>query len=339
MFKGKITAPVLDAICVAYGTGDPDPVEPGSFVKVRSELFATDFDDIPLPGDPGAVVMPARWRDAMIDLRDAAGNKQLDLTDAFSEYSGTGREAQIGIMLKDRFRSAMGVLFAGIRLEKALLDAICDAYGTGVPDRRGGLSKVQGTPPPLLLHFTPRGPTLNPPLPLPPKVRWKQFAIDFDEIPRKPPPPDPDPTDEIYAAMREMNVYTNRNAIDLAEDFENYLGGKDKCASDVMPTGVFKRALGVLLGRATSLYQIDEGVLDAICLAYKAGRPLPRDPSQYEAVQWKEFAKDVNNMQAQPYLNGLQGGVAAYPQQGHYYEHMMTAEEAAWYKQSEHELR
>ena len=83
----------------------------------------------------------------------------------------------------------------------------------------------------------------------------------------------------------------------------------------------------------------DEGVLDAICLAYKAGRPLPRDPSQYEAVQWKEFAKDVNNMQAQPYLNGLQGGVAAYPQQGHYYEHMMTAEEAAWYKQSEHELR
>ena len=149
MFKGKITAPVLDAICVAYGTGDPDPVEPGSFVKVRSELFATDFDDIPLPGDPGAVVMPARWRDAMIDLRDAAGNKQLDLTDAFSEYSGTGREAQIGIMPKDRFRSAMGVLFAGIRLEKALLDAICDAYGTGVPDRRGGLSKVQGTPPPL----------------------------------------------------------------------------------------------------------------------------------------------------------------------------------------------
>ena len=148
MFKGKITAPVLDAICVAYGTGDPDPVEPGSFVKVRSELFATDFDDIPLPGDPGAVVMPARWRDAMIDLRDAAGNKQLDLTDAFSEYSGTGREAQIGIMPKDRFRSAMGVLFAGIRLEKALLDAICDAYGTGVPDRRGGLSKVQGTPPP-----------------------------------------------------------------------------------------------------------------------------------------------------------------------------------------------
>ena len=90
---------------------------------------------------------------------------------------------------------------------------------------------------------------------------------------------------------------------------------------------------------SSTLEQIDEGVLDAICLAYKAGRPLPRDPSQYEAVQWKEFAKDVHNMQAQPYLNGLQGGVAAYPQQGHYYEHMMTAEEAAWYKQSEHELR
>ena len=130
-------------------------------------------------------------------------------------------------------------------------------------------------------------------------------------------------------------MHTNRNAIDSPRTLRTTGGATS--ALPTMPTGVFKRAWR--LGRATSLYQINEGVLDAICLAYKAGRPLPRDPSQYEAVQWKEFAKDVHNMQPQPYLNGLQGGVAAYPQQGHYYEHMMTAEEAAWYKQSEHELR
>ena len=57
-------------------------------------------------------------------------------------------------------------------------------------------------------------------------MRWKQFAIDFDEISPPPPPPMPDPTPEIVEAMRDMNVYTDRNGIDLANDIEEYLGGK-----------------------------------------------------------------------------------------------------------------
>jgi hypothetical protein len=60
------------------------------------------------------------------------------------------------------------------------------------------------------------------------KVRWKQFAIDFDNIPPPPPPPLPDPSPEIVEAMRGMNVYANLNGIDLANDFEEYMGGKDK---------------------------------------------------------------------------------------------------------------
>ena len=62
-----------------------------------------------------------------------------------------------------------------------------------------------------------------------------QFAIDFDEIPAMPPPPLPDPSPEIVEAMRDMNIYANLNAIDLANDFEEYMGGKDKCSSDYMP--------------------------------------------------------------------------------------------------------
>ena len=48
------------------------------------------------------------------------------------------------------------------------------------------------------------------------RVKWKQFAIDFDNIPPAPPPPLPDPSPEIVEAMREMNVYANLNAIALA---------------------------------------------------------------------------------------------------------------------------
>ena len=82
--------------------------------------------------------------------------------------------------------------------------------------------------------------------------------MEPDELePPLPPPPLPDPSPEIKEAMRAMNEYANLNAVDLANDFEEYMGGKDKCSSDLMPREKFKSALGVLLGRATSLYQLD----------------------------------------------------------------------------------
>lgn len=52
--------------------------------------------------------------------------------------------------------------------------------------------------------------------------------------------------------VREMNVYCNHYGLDLAHEFEEYMGGKDKCTSDLMPRNKFCAALGVLLGKATS---------------------------------------------------------------------------------------
>ena len=48
---------------------------------------------------------------------------------------------------------------------------------------------------------------------------------------------------------------------------------------------MFKRALGTLLDRATSLYRHEEKTLDAICHTYRAGRPDARHPGQYEQVR------------------------------------------------------
>ena len=41
-------------------------------------------------------------------LRQCAQHRQLDLTDSFEEYAGTGRDANLGVMAKNRFRGAMG---------------------------------------------------------------------------------------------------------------------------------------------------------------------------------------------------------------------------------------
>ena len=40
-----MSATLLDAICKAYGTGDPDPREPGAYLKVFWKQFAFDFDN------------------------------------------------------------------------------------------------------------------------------------------------------------------------------------------------------------------------------------------------------------------------------------------------------
>jgi len=156
-----------------------------------------------------------------------------------------------------------------------------------------------------------------------------QFAIDFDNIPAAPPPPLPDPTPEIVEAMRAMNEYCNLNGIDLAWDFEEWMGGKDKCTSDLMPREKFTAALGVLLGRATSLYQLDARLLDDIVRCYAAGewdaKTLNTARPYRTQVQWREFALDVNRVQSMPFLQRLAGadgtwssGVALYPQVGQY---------------------
>ena len=219
----------------------------------------------------------------MQGMRITAINKRLDMTDAMEEMSGTGRDAMVGIMQKNRFMATMGTLFRG-DLDHVGLGLVCKAYGCGPPDARepGGYMQVQ----------------------------WKQFAIDFDEVVPPPPPIPPDPTPEILEAMRSMNEYTNLHAIELTHEFEEYLGGKDKCTSDVMPREKFKQALGVLLGRATSLYPHSHEALNAMCKQYGAGRDDPIKPGYKENVMWKEFALDVHAIQPQPYLASILGARA-----------------------------
>ena len=57
-------------------------------------------------------------------------------------------------------------------------------------------------------------------------------------------------------------------------------------------------------------------MLDQMCHCYAAGDRDARDPRYFESVQWREFALDVNRIQPQPYLEGLQGMVHTYPQIG-----------------------
>lgn len=271
---------LLIAVCEAYATGDLDPSEEGGHMKVRWKQFAIDFDDFPMPlkahSDFDEVLADPQMYRELQALRQCAQHRQLDLTDAFEEYAGTGRDANLGVMAKNRFRGAMGTMFQGINLSSHTLNKICAVYNYGDPD-----PKEPGTCM---------------------KVYWKQFAIDFDNVPLPAGPEAPDPTPEIWQAMQEMNVYLDRNGIDLEKDFEAYIGSK---RSDIMPRPMFKKALGVVLGSAASLYQMSDRMLEDICHAYAAGEPLANRPMYREDVQWREFTRDVNSIAVQPYLEQM----------------------------------
>ena len=66
-------------------------------------------------------------------LRVRAQNMKLDMTDAMEEYCGTGYEKNMGVMDKNRFRSTMGTLFAGMISQQALHE-ICQRWKAGHPD-------------------------------------------------------------------------------------------------------------------------------------------------------------------------------------------------------------
>jgi hypothetical protein len=165
LFKGiRLTHELLIMICQAYGTGDPDPREPGGYLKVQWKQFAIDFDNIPDTDDDSRSPMEPWLLDALSQLKASATQRRLDLTDAFEEYAGGGIDYNAGVMLKTKFRSCMAVLFTTTSLSDQLLDVICNRYAIGDPD-------LQSTTPGAKL-----------------KVNWKHFAIDFDDC--VPVPPD-----------------------------------------------------------------------------------------------------------------------------------------------------
>ena len=154
MFKGRrIPMRTFDLIAMTYGTGDPDPREPGEFLKVRWKQFAEDFDSIDVPVEKTRAPFDERMVQALSDLKGEAVRCKLDMTDAFEEYAGAGVDYNLGLMPKSRFRSLMAVLFSNVSLSNSLLDRICDAYPAGDADPAGGFLKV----------------------------KWREFAVDFDE--------------------------------------------------------------------------------------------------------------------------------------------------------------
>jgi len=256
---------------------------------VMWKQFSIDFDNTPPKPHPPVKATGMFLRELQ-SLRADAVRWRIDATDAFEEYAAAGKYKNSGIMPRNRFIATMGVIFRG-NVTTEVLDHICAAYGTGDPDPRKEGCYLQ--------------------------VRWKQFAIDFDNTPPLPPPELPDPTPDIIECMKDINTFCNYHAIDLENDIEEYLGGKDVCTSDLMPTGKFIQAMGVLIGSASSPWAFTQEQLNKICKTYGTGRPWVRNSMLKENVQWREFAKDLALVQPMPYLRSMTGKLNAYPQSGH----------------------
>ena len=93
-----------------------------------------------------AVLTTAVLTMAALDIVQVAIKQKLDLTDAFEEAAGKGRDASVGLMAKNRFATCLGLMFKG-EVTKEAIGAICSAYGAGDPDPRdpGEFLKVELT--------------------------------------------------------------------------------------------------------------------------------------------------------------------------------------------------
>ena len=98
--------------------------------------FADDFDNIQLrPNEGPSIEAMGEMMPVLIKLRKVATKQKLDLTDAFEEAAGKGRDASVGLMAKNRFATCLGLMFKG-EVTKEAITAICSAYGAGDPDPR-----------------------------------------------------------------------------------------------------------------------------------------------------------------------------------------------------------
>jgi len=270
----------LRTICRAYGTGDPDPRDPSGYVQVQYKQFAVDFDDVRLPSFRGPEVEAlGPLLPALQQLRLFATRQKLDLTDAFEEAAGKGRDAQLGIMAKNRFRAAMGAMFKG-ECGHEILNGICRAYGTGDKDLRdpGGYQKVM----------------------------FKEFALDFDNMA----PPvvlEPSPEEELMASLRTMRLFAQDKRLDLTDFFESYAGTGREAQLGLMPKNRFQAAVCDIFKGTT----VPMRVLDMIATTYGAGDADPREPGEYLKVQWKKFAVDFDRIDVpaekarQPFAPGM----------------------------------
>ena len=102
-------------------------------------------------------------------------------------------------------------------------------------------------------------------------MRWKQFAIDFDEVPPPPRPGKPPPAeDALFDAMQAMRVQAASKRLDMTDAFEEYAGTGTEKNSGVMAKNRFRSTMGTLFRGGF----LTGDVLSQICKRYGTGRSL-----------------------------------------------------------------
>ena len=124
-------------------------------------------------------------------------------------------------------------------------------------------------------------------------MQWKQFAIDFDNIPdtdddsRSPMEP------WLLDALSQLKASATQRRLDLTDAFEEYAGGGIDYNAGVMLKTKFRSCMAVLF-TTTSL---SDQLLDVICNRYAIGDPdlQSTTPGAKLKVNWKHFAIDFDD--------------------------------------------
>ena len=76
-------------------------------------------------------------------------------------------------------------------------------------------------------------------------MRWKQFAIDFDEVPLPDKPGKPPPAeDSLHKALQSMRVSAASKRLDMTDAFEEYAGTGTEKNSGIMAKNRFRSTMG-----------------------------------------------------------------------------------------------
>jgi len=130
----------LDAIATCY------EVNPGS-QDSRWRQFAIDVRSLPLPDEPESPKPTDDLQQVFRELNREAKTKGLDLMQGFQGYGAL----PTGLMPKQKFATALNMVFHRYPLSHTLLAAILDIYGAGPPDSVNGGRQ---------------------------QILWRQFAVD-----------------------------------------------------------------------------------------------------------------------------------------------------------------
>ena len=187
----------------------------------------------------------------------------MRLRDGFEEMCPPGMEKNIGTMDATQFRGTLGTLLGGTLLRQPVIDAVCDAYGTGDHDATGWRT-----------------------------IRWRQFALDFDQVTPAPPLAGTPPlSDALRTELQRLRRMAINRRLDLTDSFEEQCAPGQERNTGIMDNTQFCCVMGVLFSGA-----IKQSLLDDIAHAYAAEEAgfLRKPP-----VRFKQFALDFDAFKPQ----------------------------------------